>query len=51
MIISHNQIRPNPKKTKAIQDWPVLKSKKQVQQFLGLLNHFRRFIKDFAKLA
>jgi hypothetical protein len=51
MIISHNQIHPNLKKVKAIQDWPIPKSKKHVQQFLGLLNHFCRFIKDFAKLT
>jgi len=31
--------------------WPVSRNIKEVQKFLGLANYYRRFIKDFAKLA
>jgi len=31
--------------------WPVSRNVKEVQKFLGLANYYRRFIKDFAKLA
>jgi len=31
--------------------WPVPRNIKEVQKFLGLANYYRRFIKDFAKLA
>ena len=29
----------------------MLKSVKDVQKFLGLVNYYRRFVKDFAKIA
>ena len=32
-------------------EWPVPKSVKDVQKFLGLANYYRRFVKDFAKIA
>ena len=38
-------------KVQAILDWPQPKSVKEVQQFLGLANFYRRFILDFAKIV
>ena len=38
-------------KVKAILDWPVSKSVKDVQKFLGLANYYKRFVKIFAKIA
>ena len=32
-------------------DWPMPRNIKKVQKFLGLINYYRQFIKDFAKLA
>jgi len=32
-------------------DWPVLRSIKDMQKFLGLANYYRWFVKDFAKIA
>ena len=32
-------------------DWPVPKSVKDVQKFLGLANYYRQFIKGFAKIV
>jgi len=32
-------------------EWPVPKSVKDVQKFLWLANYYRRFVKDFAKIA
>ena len=32
-------------------EWPVLRSVKHVQKFLGLANYYRWFVKDFAKIA
>ena len=51
MIISHGQINMDQKKLSGVVDWPRPEKVKQVQAFLGLANFYRRFIKDFAKLA
>ena len=41
----------DPKKVEAIVKWPVPENVKQVQSYLGFANFYRRFIKDFAKIA
>ena len=41
----------DPKKIEALTAWPTPHCKKDVQQFLGFVNFYRRFVKDFAKLA
>ena len=50
-IVSSNGTRMDPKKIKAVLDWPVPTNTKQLQQFLGLCNYFRRYIKDYATIA
>ena len=35
----------------AVKDFPKLKNVKTVRQFLGLTGYYRRFIKDFARIA
>ena len=41
----------NPSKIDAIKSWEVPKSKRDVQSFMGMINYFRRFIKDCSKIA
>jgi len=38
-------------KVEGVLNWPALQNIKEVQKFLGLANYYRRFIKDFARLA
>ncbi|CAM4649460.1 unnamed protein product [Caretta caretta] len=38
-------------KVDAIQKWPVPKSKKQVQFFLGLVGYYRRFVPQYSQIA
>ena len=41
----------DPKKTEDVQNWPEPKSVKELQQFLGLANCFRKFMQGFSKLV
>lgn len=50
-IISPNQVRPNPIKSKAIVNFPIPKSRKQLQSFLGMTNYFRHFIQSYSHIA
>jgi RNase H-like domain found in reverse transcriptase len=51
LIVENGQVRMDPVKTNAITDWLTPTTKKELQSFLGFMNFYRRFIKDFAKIA
>lgn len=50
-ILSREGVRPDPKKIEAVKNFPVLKDMKNVRQFSGLVGYYRRFIKNFGKIA
>ncbi|KAL5482287.1 hypothetical protein EMCRGX_G022596 [Ephydatia muelleri] len=50
-IVSTQGISTDPEKVEVIAKWPTPQSKRDVQQFLGLANYYRRFIKDFGVIA
>ena len=51
LIVSKNSITMDRSKVEGVTGWPTPTKVKHVQAFLGLANFYRRFIKDFAKLA
>ena len=51
MIISKGHVEMDPEKVSAVMDWPVPKTVKQVQAFLGFANFYRRFIRNFAMIT
>ena len=50
-ILSTKGIRPLPSKTQAINNMHPPKTAKEVHTFLGLSSYYRKFIKNFAKMA
>ena len=50
-IVGQIGVKPNPQLIKSVMDWKAPTSTKQVQQFLGLANYYRRFIKNFSDIA
>ena len=50
-VVSPDGISPDEDKISAVRDFPRPHNIKTVQSFLGLANYYRRFIKDFAKIA
>jgi len=39
------------RKIKEVKEWPVPRKVKDVQEFLGFANFYRRFIKGFSKVT
>jgi hypothetical protein len=48
LIISDGKVEMDPVEVARVVEWPTLKSKKEVQQFVGFVNFYRRFILDFS---
>ena len=49
--MSQEGIKPDDDKVKAVSTYPVPRTIKELKQFLGLTNYYRRFIKDYAHIA
>uniref|UniRef100_A0A8K9UIS2 Gypsy retrotransposon integrase-like protein 1 n=1 Tax=Oncorhynchus mykiss TaxID=8022 RepID=A0A8K9UIS2_ONCMY len=50
-VISAEGIKMDPAKVQAVIDWPVPKSRVELQRFLGFANFYRRFIRNFGQVA
>jgi len=51
VVIGPKGVEMQRKKVKEVLSWPAPRNVKEVQKFLGLANYYKRFIKDFAKIA
>ena len=49
--ISGRGVSTNTRKIEVVMHWPIPTSIKKLQGFLGLAGYYRRFVKDFGKIA
>ena len=50
-VVSAHGIRMEEERIKAVNTWPEPKSVRDIQVFLGFANFYRRFIKNFSRIA
>ncbi len=50
-VVSESGIKVNPDKVRAVKEWPVPESKREVRSFLGTASYYRRFVPGFATVA
>jgi len=51
VVIGPRGVEMQKEKVEEVLNWPAPRNVKEMQKFLGLANYYRRFIKDFAKMA
>ena len=50
-VFSKDGLKADPSKFKAIQDWPHPTNLGELQSFLGIANHYSKFMPSFALIA
>jgi len=51
LVISENKAEMDPVKVAGVRDWPTLENRTDMQAFIGFVNFYRHFIRDFSTIA
>ena len=49
-IVSHEGVKVDPNKIKAIKEWKVPTTIKQLRGFLGLTRYYHKFVKNYGRI-
>ncbi|WP_227487730.1 hypothetical protein, partial [Nocardioides malaquae] len=50
-VVSEHGVETDPRKISALTTWPKPQNIQQLKSFLGFSEYYRRFIRDYSKLA
>ncbi len=50
-MVSADGIGMNRHKVQAVQNWPHPRTVKDIMQFVGLTNYYRKFVKSYASIT
>jgi hypothetical protein len=50
-ILSHEGFKVDPNNIKAMMDWPIPKTLKNIRGFLGLIGYFHKFVHNYGIIA
>ena len=49
--VAPGRLEADPEKIKAVKEWPTPNTRRRLQQFLGFAKFYRRFIRDYSRIA
>ena len=49
--VAPGRLKADPEKIKAVREWPKPNTRRRLQQFLNLRSFYRRFIRDYSRIA
>jgi len=51
MVMGEGKVEMEEDKVEGVLKWPMPQCMRNIRKFLGLTNYYRRFVKNFAKVA